>query len=532
MTTIPAIADPIELARLLWPDVSFYREQQQIIRSIWKDDETYVVAANEMGKDYVAGRVALLFFITRHPCRVVTTSAKDDHLRVLWAEIYNAIQTCRYPLDRRKGGPLLIHHQDIRKYSRFARCPISYMIGMVANQDSIAAMQGHHVAQTGDGIPRTLFISDESSSVPQAYFTMARTWAKRMFVFGNAWPCNNDFKWAFKGNPATNKPGGDRPNPDKPGSNYRTTIRIKAEQSPNVRYAQAQLQRGLKPTGEQIIPGVKSWYDYVKDRREWDVIQQCVSLDADFYEGADVLMFPAEWLNAAEARAVALIGKPRIAKAIGCDPAEGGDKTTMAAVDEFGLIELVSKKTPDTAMIPRELIAFGRKHGVPPIRWMLDRGGGGKQHADQLRSQGYPVKTVAFGEGISLDPRRGLQMVEWRMDTKEEKYAYFNRRSEMYGDLRLFLNPGRQDANGNNLPVWAIPAHYVELRRQLSPIPLTYDREGRLKLLSKNRVGQSKERTLIDLIGCSPDEADAVVVAIHCMLRKRIKTKAGSIRSH
>src|SRR5205823_573616 len=85
----------------------------------------------------------------------------------------------------------------------------------------------------------------------------------------------------------------------------------------------------------------------------------------------------------------------------------GGDKTAMAAVDELGLIEMVSQRTPDTSVVTGSAVAFVRRHNVPPEKWFFDRGGGGKEHADRLRSQGWPVPTVAFGEAVSPMPRRG-----------------------------------------------------------------------------------------------------------------------------
>ena len=60
------------------------------------------------------------------------------------------------------------------------------------------------------------------------------------------------------------------------------------------------------------------------------------------------------------------------------------------------------------------------------------------------------------------------------------------------------------------------------MRQELSPIPRTYDEEGRLYVLPKNkpisRTGkESPTRTLIDLIGHSPDRADALVLAVFGM---------------
>lgn len=305
---------------------------------------------------------------------------------------------------------------------------------------------------------------------------------------------------------------------------YRKVIKISAEMSPNVIWARSQLAVGRVPDNRVVVPGVLTWADYQKRRATWDSVRQCIGLDGDFYEGAEVLLYPPSWINRAEQVAADLRStKPnRKAEAIGIDPAEGGDKTAMAAVDKLGLLELVSRKTPDTSIITGEALAFMRKHGVPPEKLVFDRGGGGKEHADRLRAMGYPVRTVAFGESLVLDPKRGLRQIPERLDNREDQYAYKNRRAEMYGALRLLLDPSLS-AQG-----FGLPADYPELRQQMAPIPLTYDPEGRLELLPKNkRPSETEKKCLIDLIGHSPDELDALVLAIHGMQTKALRQVAG-----
>jgi hypothetical protein len=321
---------------------------------------------------------------------------------------------------------------------------------------------------------------------------------------------------------------------------YRRVIKIRGDDSPNVRFAMAQIAVGLQPTGEVILPGVLPWSDYVKRRQTWDPIMQCIGIDAEFYKGAGVLFFPPEWLNRAERLHDGLRSRPRKAKSIGIDPAEGGDKTAMAAVDELGLIELTSKKTPDTSVIPKEAVAFARKHGLEgsPENWIFDRGGGGKQAADTLRSQGYEgVRTVAFGESLLLDPIRGMRRVEEKVEHSEERYVYVNRRAEMYGNLRWLIDPAtdRNLGSGFALPSAVYGLIYQELRHQLAPIPLMYDPEGRIILPPKNRrpgedAKKSNKVTLVELIGHSPDEADAVVLAIHGLLKPEHRRVAGPMR--
>lgn len=184
------VADPLKLAAELWPHERYYDKQVETIYSVEDNDETYVPAANMMGKDFIAARVVILAAL-RHPvCRIVTTSVKDDHLRVLWGEITNAIQSSAVPLTRDKGGPLLVNHRDIRKAvpdgkGGWRECKISYVRGMVSEKGE--GMAGHHA-------PYTLFVGDEASGLDDVVYTQAGTWAKRMLLFGNCNPTANFFK--------------------------------------------------------------------------------------------------------------------------------------------------------------------------------------------------------------------------------------------------------------------------------------------------------------------------------------------------
>lgn len=188
-----AVIDPIEFAAIQWPKVKFYREQRQAIYSTLRNKETMVVAGNMLGKDFLAGFTALYFFLSRHPCRIITTSVDATQLEgVLWGEIRNFIQTAKYPLDSEQGGPLLVNHLHLRKIVNGETCGISYCQGRVAAKGE--GLLGHHVAKTGDGIPRTLFIADEASGVEDVSYERATTWADRMLIIGNPYDCNNFFK--------------------------------------------------------------------------------------------------------------------------------------------------------------------------------------------------------------------------------------------------------------------------------------------------------------------------------------------------
>lgn len=112
--------------------------------------------------------------------RIITTSVRDDHLRVLWGEIGNAIETCRFPLSHKKGGPLIINHREVRKIHKNSVCKISYLIGTVSEKGE--GMAGHHA-------PYTLGVIDEASGIDEVVYTQMQTWAKRILIFGNCHPC-------------------------------------------------------------------------------------------------------------------------------------------------------------------------------------------------------------------------------------------------------------------------------------------------------------------------------------------------------
>lgn len=270
-------------------------------------------------------------------------------------------------------------------------------------------------------------------------------------------------------------------------------------------------------------PGVLT-YDELQTRlATWDAPRICVGISAQFWEGADALLYPPSWLDHSHELARRLIGAPRQALGLGVDPGEGSADTSLSAVDLQGLIAQESRKTPDTSTIPDMVIDFGRRVRVPPHNWALDRGGGGKQAADVLRRRGYPVRTIAFGGAVETQGRRKKRRSQQQAE-KEERTAYLNLRALLFWQLRELLDPA--GPNGG----FAIPEEHTELRRQLAPIPLTRDGEGVFYVLPKtNRDPKSAKPTLTKLIGRSPDQADSLCLAIHAMLHPAHTAVAGAL---
>ncbi len=187
------VIDPLKFKKMMWPDVSFYNKQEELIYSVEDNVETHVPAGNKLGKDFIAGYIAvsnMLRYRAIGTVRIITTSVKDDHLRVLWGEMLRFIQTAKYPLLKEKGGPLVVSHRDIRIITNKQQCPISYLRGMVSEKGE--GLAGHHADYT-------LIIGDEASGLDDQVHTMAQGWAKRFLYIGNPNPTDNFWRKAIDG---------------------------------------------------------------------------------------------------------------------------------------------------------------------------------------------------------------------------------------------------------------------------------------------------------------------------------------------
>ena len=501
---LPAFADPVVFVRTFWPQFTLYGKQREILYSLRDNYETIVPAGNELGKDFIAGLAVLWFFRSRTPCRIMTTSPESTQLEdVLWGEIRRFISEAKRSLE--------IEHTHLHLYQidpHGNRVPKTEVVGRVVKKGE--SMLGRHAERTEQGEPTTLLVVDEASGCENDPYEKADTWTHRKLVIGNPYPCTNFF---FNGTKEGDLPT-KRPYYEKL---YRKVIKIRAQDSPNVELAEAQIAKGKQPTMETLIPGVVSYPDYLQRRESWEPSRQCVGLDATFYEGESVKLYPPTWLNHAEELYSSLTVTDRVAKGIGIDPAEGGDSTCFAAVDQYGLIELVAVKTPDTSVIKARTLAFMRKHGLNPRqplnceKVVFDRGGGGKEHADYLRMEGFPVRTVGFGEAPTPEPQPGQNSVDDQRKQREDRYAYKNRRAELFGRLRRRLDPNHPET------MFSFSPNETELRNQLSVFPLVWDDEGRMMLPPKNKKPGSRAVTLVEMVGHSPDEADAVALAVYAM---------------
>ena len=177
-----------------WPQVELYDKQCEVVEATLTCKETYVTAGNQLGKDFLAGFLALgCFALCRQrgiTCRILTTSVAEHHLKVLWGEIGRFWSTSRVPLAAKDGGDYEINYQEIRrKEEQASKNPINYLVGRVSAKGE--GLAGHHAEFS-------LLIGDEASGLDDEVYKMAQGWAKHMLFIGNPNPTDNFFKRAVK----------------------------------------------------------------------------------------------------------------------------------------------------------------------------------------------------------------------------------------------------------------------------------------------------------------------------------------------
>lgn len=493
-----------------WPDMAVYAKQREILTSVRDNWTTFVHAANKMGKTRCAALVAIWFFATRFPARVITTSSSEAQLaHILWSEIGALIRTSAIPFAYKKNFLELrtVNTDTGNVYDEH------YMVGHVAK--SIENFQGHHLDFTD--IPRVLFIIDEGSGVDDMFFEAAESQAHRILVIGNPLNTTNFF---FKGCKK-----GDAESSSGIAKLDRHVIHISGEDSPNVIAAKRYYELGGKGRPPSVIPGVLQWHEYLYRKKHWDKSKKRTRLEGLFDEDSDALMFPMTKLDAAQ-EVWPYVPNHRGPFSMGLDVAMGGrDKTVWVIIDRFGVFDVIVRDYSDTMQIAGETIVLMNKYDIPGRRVCVDAGGG-KSICDRLEEQARYVNPIWFGSSA------------------EDSKSYFNARAEMYDMLSSAMDVDiwqcTKTGSGWEFPTiesedeedkepeiaehascFALPPEDDLLREELACLPLIYDSEGKLRMLPKdvkNKLSETRkvhEKTIKELIGRSPDRADALALAVY-----------------
>lgn len=493
--------DPLAFVELCWPHISLISKQAEILESFRDNRETFVPSGAELGKTFLAALAALWFFLTRQPSRVIIISPSRAHCQgAFWPELRQLIDTSVIPLPLTYDSEKALKWRDNvgREYHA-----LDY-IKTVVMSDKPERFFGRHLK---DDMPRVACIIDEATALRDEYYTAQKTWSHRLLAISNPHSTINFFYAQCK--------RGDMADPAGEDNLLQRVIHIKATDSPNVQAWESCPQGSVAP---RIVPGILSGPEYARRQATLSDHDRTVYLDGEFDDTAGSMMFPSAWCYAAMRRAEELmrLGPRREAKGLGIDTGQGRDLTVWTVIDELGIIEQTSQRTEEATTIADITVDKVMEYGLEARRVCIDFGGGGNEVASFLRRHpphglGLDIRRVAFGEGPSrrdkTKSRRG------RDDNRVRRNLYRNRRVEMYDHLRRRLQPGA-DQPFALLPDGADGAR--ALFQELTILPLKYDGEGKLYLISKDK-DRPTEPCIRSMLGRSPDRADSLVLAIWAM---------------
>src|SRR5262245_15370939 len=130
---IAALAtDPMRFISVCWPGTKLSDKQRDVILSVRDNCETFVHAANELGKTRIAALIAVWWFASRTPARVITSSSSETQLKsILWTEIRSLIASAAYPLPFRVTA---LQVEKLKDPQTQETEPLDYILGHVARE--------------------------------------------------------------------------------------------------------------------------------------------------------------------------------------------------------------------------------------------------------------------------------------------------------------------------------------------------------------------------------------------------------------
>jgi hypothetical protein len=528
---------PVEFMRRLWPGVKLWKKQQEIAESVAGNYGTIVHSAIETGKGFIAARLILWFYATRFPCKVVATSITAPQLRdSLWGEIDSALRQQAAGADGEKitrpdGEPVTVKellgidviHMELRRLDEKGQPHGNDWVRLRVAKD-VEGMHGIHLPPLPDGGPTVFILLDECSGISDKFIDALKGQAHVILVLGNPLNLAGQFARMIR--------AGSQCDPLHPGRWRWYVIHIDGIRTPNVATGMKWDRLGRKgPLPSPPIPGIMSYPSWLAYNDEWDDYNITTRLRGRLPEGDETrVVVPRVWLDRSFLAWDEIDPKWRrenLARWMGVDASHGrGDLAVWWVIDALGTVDVRAMDPeaakdkeygqPDTVKMLELTQDLMQEHGISPGRVAVDAGGGGQDAiGDPLRREGKVVQLVDFGAAPSKSRRR----------------QYTKRRSELYGLLAEACNPtkwrrleGDDGKPGRWEVCFAMPAtgpvgeQCQALADELPMIPKLYDREGKMYLPPKSkRAPESKEQTLREILGHSPDRSDAAALAVWAM---------------
>jgi len=428
-----------------------------------------------LGKTTLAALVILWFGLTRSlhkkDWKCVSTANYWRQLqKFLWPEIHKWILRLKW--DKEIPRPSL-HRDELLTLS--FRLPYGEAFAVASSDPE--SMEGAHADQV-------LYVFDESKIIPHA------VWNSVEGAFANAWgPDGREAFWL-----ATSIPG------TADGRYYD----IHRGASGYEEWSTSHVTKGeVVDAGQMSEPWAEG------RRQQWgegsELYQNHVL--GEFAETSTDSLIPLAWIEAAQGRwreREAEIKKENVVQ-FGVDVGRGGDKTVIASRTQSNAIVSLERNNVANTMYTAGLVT-GKLNGATHARAMIDLPGIGAGVVDRVRED-HPKRTEAFVPSGRTDFR-----------DRSGEFGFPNKRCAALWNLREMLDPD----NGENL---CLPPDDT-LAGDLTSFHFRYISGARIQVESKRTSFSEDEQTLVQRLGHSPDDGDAVVMAFwHDPVMRGIQTR-------
>lgn len=385
----PYLADPVgwvrdRLGEFLWS------KQREIAQSVVEHRRTAVRSAHDIGKSFIASRLAAWWVDVHPPGSAIVISTAPTYQQVhaiLWEEIRNAAAKAKA-----RGTPLpgrVLQSDswklDDGRLAGFGRKP--------ADTD-IHGFQGHHRHYV-------LVILDEACGVPEQLWTAVESVTTnvecRILAIGNPDDPNSEFG-----------------NVCKPGSGW-NVVGVSAFDTPN--FTDEEVPDALRPL--LIAP---EWEE--DKRRRWGVEspRYTSKVLGQFPDIGEDVLIPPSLIEAAQRRSL----DPGNHGILGVDVARYGTDRSVIYLRRGPVVRLIGEYAKvGTMETTGRVVAALREHAADEIR--VDGVGVGGGVVDRLVEQGFTVVDMQSGAGAA------------------DREHYLNARAEWYWALRQRLEDGDLD---------------------------------------------------------------------------------------
>lgn len=495
--------------------------QRRVIQAVWDNDRVAVSACHDVGKTFLAARLAMTFLNVFPNSKVITTAPTYNQVeRILWSELRAAHAKAKFPL----GGRL--------NMTDWTFSPEWFALGFSPKNESTGGEgQGSQSSFQGFHAPYIFVIFDEATGIQHNVWTMAEgllTSANVKFLaIGNPTSTASEFYQCFRSRSWTKVYLSCFDSPNLIANGVTDLAKLEKEIS-KYKSLKDEEARALLNSYKVTKPYLLTTKWVVENAAKWGIDHPLTvsKILGKFPKAGDKTLIPLDYVEQAQQRVYYPTATDR--KIIGVDVARfGTDSTILTSLHGKKQLGKEEFHLHNTIQVVGEVINMNREMGGVDIIVVDETGLGGgvvdllKDEVGKSLPKNCEIRGVQFGAGIECDGREDCKHVDC------EKAKYYNLKARMFGLLR-------DDIKSEDGLALINDSIYLE---EMPTIRFEYNKKGQMVIESKDEYKKRTGRK-------SPDSTDSLALAnfgrydelkvgvfTKQMVETKTRTHAGSLKS-